>query len=64
MTLRRKCDVCSEPMQRLEARLKLEGDDRPMNMQTRKPVGWICIRPGCHGIMRTWFQTPISPPGS
>jgi hypothetical protein len=49
-------------MVRIEARVRLEGDDRPMSMQTRKPVGWICKEPGCGEMVRTWFSHPISPP--
>jgi len=62
MVSRPKCQACRSGMVRIEARVRLEGDDRPMSMQTRKPVGWICKEPGCGEMVRTWFSHPISPP--
>jgi len=58
----KKCLVCGARMQRLEARIRFEGDDRPLAKQTRKPVGYICTADGCSGITRTWFRAPVSPP--
>ena len=62
MVSRARCTQCKSLMNRCEARVRLGDDTRPKSKQTRKPVGWICFTPGCDGMIRTWFEVPITPP--